>query len=80
MKCDKANLDVLEIVLKQPGAEIIDIIDGCLLDDYFLIIDGVYMIFEVVFVNTWQSNYNWYTSLNGIVMCNLWNKIKEGRK
>ena len=58
MECSKYySLEAVNDFIEKHGEEIVDIIEGVLLDDYILNIGSRYILIRAQFVNHWQGVY-----------------------
>ena len=68
------NIDKL---LYQNQGEIIDIIEGCLIDNYYIATKRGYIILAETYVKCWTSKHTFYFFTDAIIADKYWNKLEQ---
>lgn len=68
------NIDKL---LHQNDGEIIDVIEGTLLDNYYIATKRGYIILAETYVNCWTSKHTFYFFTDVRLSDKYWNKIEQ---
>lgn len=66
-----------EKFIEENQAEIIDIIEGCLLDNYLLSTENGYIAMIETYVNSWTSCHTIYQSTDSGEIEEIWNTLER---
>lgn len=66
--------------IEENQAEIIDIIEGCLTDNYLLSTNNGYIAMIETYVNCWTSCHTVYTSTDSGEIYGIWDKLERNIK
>lgn len=73
----EARLNIpLEKFLHQNAGEVIDIIEGCLIDNLLIATRRGYMALLETYVNCWTSEHTMYFSTDYNEICDVWESVR----
>lgn len=64
--------------IQESSAEVIDIVEGCLIDNFLLVTKDSYILLLETFQTVWSSIYTMITSEDIEELLPVWNTRKEG--
>ena len=71
------NINNLDKFIHQNRGEIIDFLDGCLIDNFLIATKRGYIALLENYVNCWTSNYKLIFSTNMQEIYSIWDKLSE---